>query len=130
MRKSIVFCLIILVQSFIGAELISQTSILRFGCLTYENGIYKAEVIFENTSGNACAGFQFDIQNAILDTASGGAQHTLNWSSFFNPTYTSTSGRVLAFAFGPPHIPADTSVVIEIYFTPIMIAQPYALLVS
>ena len=68
----------------------------------YENGKYTAEIIYENNSGNLLAGFQFDLQNGIIDSAYGGNNQNNGWSgsTFFNPTFTPTSSRILSFSFG------------------------------
>ena len=97
----------------------AQNTILRFGCFTYENGKYTAEIIYENNSGNQLAGFQFDLQNGIIDSAYGGNNQNNGWSAntFYNPTFTPTSSRILSFSFGQPYVPSDTSVLIILRFT-------------
>ena len=91
-----------IIQLFIMPISSSQNTILRFGCFTYENGKYTAEVIYENNSGNLLAGFQFDLQNGIIDSAYGGSNQNNGWlgNTFYNPTFTPTSSRILSFSFG------------------------------
>jgi len=78
---------------------------------------YEVEIMMDSRSAYPCAGFQFEITNILIDTLYGGAIAQNGWWVFYDDSLPADSAMVLAFAFGPPYIPSDLSVLTIMRFT-------------